>query len=157
ATAWAADWPQWRGPDRSDVSRETGLAKSWPKGGPKLVWTYEDAGVGYSGPAVVGDRLYTMGARGETEYLLALDTEKGKEVWAAEIGPLSTNGYGSGPRGTPTVDGDMVYALSGQGNLVSVDAKNGDKRWSVDLRKQLGGHIPNWGYAESPLVDGERI
>src|SRR5438309_145552 len=66
--ALAADWPQWRGPDRTDVSRETGLLTTWPKGGPPLLWKYGNAGIGFSGPAVVGDRLYTMGARGETEY-----------------------------------------------------------------------------------------
>src|SRR5712692_4174909 len=69
----AADWPQFRGPDRDGVSKETGLLKNWPKDGPKLLWTYSNAGVGYSGPAIVGDRLYTIGARGNTEYVIALD------------------------------------------------------------------------------------
>src|ERR1700676_3519355 len=79
----AADWPQWRGPDRTDVSRETGLLPSWPDGSPRLLWTFRDAGAGYSGPAVVGDVLYTMGAEGKTEYLYCLDTKTLKKTWSA--------------------------------------------------------------------------
>ncbi|HEV3118742.1 MAG TPA: PQQ-binding-like beta-propeller repeat protein [Gemmataceae bacterium] len=153
----AADWPQWRGPDRNDVSKETGLLKSWPEGGPKLLWTNEDAGIGYSGPAIVGDRLYTMGARDDKEYVYALDTGTGKQIWSTEIGPLLENGYGSGPRGTPTVDGAVLYALSGKGNLVCVSTADGLKQWSKNLPDDFGGGIPHWGYAESPLVDGEKI
>src|SRR6202163_3529980 len=93
--AGAADWPQFRGPDRDDVSKETGLLKTWPKEGPPLLWTYAEAGAGYSGPAIVGDRLYTMGARGDSEYVLALDLKGGndktvKELWSAKIGPTFT-------------------------------------------------------------------
>src|SRR5580704_12100500 len=88
----SADWPQFRGPDRDDVSKETGLLKTWPKEGPPLLWTYANAGVGYSGPALVGDRLYTMGARGDSEYVFALDLKAApdktvKELWSAKIGP----------------------------------------------------------------------
>src|SRR5271154_4290329 len=84
----AADWPQWRGPERTDVSRETGLLPSWPDGGPPLLSTFRDAGAGYSGPAVVGDLLYTMGAEGKTEHLYCLDTKTLKKTWSAEIGPV---------------------------------------------------------------------
>src|SRR5262249_37796504 len=95
ATAWAgaADWPQFRGPGRTDISLETGLMKSWPTGGPKLLWTYDEAGIGYAGPAVVGNRLYTMGAKDKTEYVYALDVESGKKIWSTPIAPLFTNGY----------------------------------------------------------------
>src|SRR6516225_1020676 len=86
--ARADDWPQWRGPDRSGVSKEKGLLKTWPKAGPKLEWTYRDAGLGYSQPAVVGDRIYTMGGRGDTEYLFALDAKDAKELWHTKVGPL---------------------------------------------------------------------
>src|SRR5438128_12495782 len=81
----AADWPQFRGPQRDGVSRETGLRKEWPAGGPGLLWTYDGAGVGYSGPAVVGERLYICGGRGEAEYIFALnlkDAQKPKERWS---------------------------------------------------------------------------
>src|SRR5260370_26382400 len=79
--ARADDWPQWRGPDRSGVSKEKGLLKTWPKVGPKLLWTYRDAGLGYSQPAVVGDRIYTIGGRDGTEYVIALGVTDGKEAW----------------------------------------------------------------------------
>src|SRR3954452_19619202 len=99
--ALADDWPQWRGPDRTDVSKETGLLKSWPTDGPKLLWTYAEAGIGYSGFAVVGNRLYTMGADEKTEHLFALDVETGKRVWTTPLSPRFNNPYGDGPRGTP--------------------------------------------------------
>src|SRR5205809_6517090 len=110
----AADWPQFRGPNRDGVSKETGLLKAWPTGGPPLVWTFTNAGSGYSGPAIVGGRLYMAGARGDTEYLFALDTKTGKEFWATKIGPNFTwkgNQWNAGPSATPSVAGGTVYAL----------------------------------------------
>src|SRR5215469_5875096 len=86
-TSFAADWPQWQGPDRTNVSKETGLLKSWPESGPKLLWTFNKAGLGYSAPAIVGNHFYTMGARGESEFLIVLDVRTGKELWAKPIGP----------------------------------------------------------------------
>src|SRR5947207_9419966 len=83
----AADWPQWRGPDRSGVSKETGLLKAWPKDGPPLLWTYAEGGSGYSAPAVVGDRLFCMGGRGDSEFVYALDVKTGKQLWATKLGP----------------------------------------------------------------------
>jgi outer membrane protein assembly factor BamB len=157
--ALAADWPQWRGPLRDDVSRETGLLKSWPEGGPKLLWTAEEAGIGYSGPAVVGDRLYTMGADQTNDFVIAFDTRTGKKVWSTPIALYVSNRYGSGPRGTPTVDGDHLYALSASGQLACLQAATGDKVWSVSLtgRDSLGGNKPGWNYSESPLVDGDKV
>src|SRR4051812_13917880 len=84
----AADWPQFRGPDRNGVSKETGLLKTWPKDGPKLLWTYKDAGLGFSSVAVVGNTLYTLGTRGADEIVIALDVTKGTELWTAKIGPV---------------------------------------------------------------------
>src|SRR4029453_12654071 len=89
---FAADWPQYRGPKRDDVSAETGLLSKWPVGGPPLLWTYKETGVGYSGPAIVGDRLYTIGARGDNEFLIALDLKNVKDqtvaqAWATQVGP----------------------------------------------------------------------
>src|SRR5262249_23460061 len=92
--ALGADWPQYRGPNRDGISRETGLLQEWPQGGPRLLWTYTEAGLGYSGPAIVGDRLYLSGTRGDSEYLFALDlkTTDGnlKELWSAKLGPVFT-------------------------------------------------------------------
>ncbi|MBY0522499.1 MAG: PQQ-like beta-propeller repeat protein [Gemmataceae bacterium] len=153
----AADWPQWRGPERNDVSKETGLLKAWPKEGPKLLWTFENAGMGFAGPAIVGDRLYTMGGRDAKEFILALDAKTGKELWATEMGKVFVNGWGDGPRGTPTVDGDTIFALGGSGDLLCLNAADGKKRWHINLVADLGGDIPDWGYTESPLVDGDRL
>jgi outer membrane protein assembly factor BamB len=155
----AADWPQWRGPNRDDISKDTGLLKTWPAGGPKLRWTCETTGRGYSGPAVVGDRLYILGSRDEkTDLVICLDTNTGLEVWATEFAPFFENGWGGGPRGTPTVADGLVYALGPRGDLVCVDARTGQKRWqkslSTNMRSQMMG---GWGYSESPLIDGDRL
>ena len=147
------DWPQWRGPDRSDVSKETGLLKAWRSGGPNRVWLFENAGNGYSGPAIAGGKLFTIGTRGGQEILLILNANTGKELLTTKLGAVLDNDWGDGPRGTPTVDGDRVYALSGPGNLVCVGVADGKIHWQVSM-KELGGSKPNWGYTESVLVDG---
>lgn len=153
----AADWPQWRGPDRTDISKETGLLKTWPKEGPKLVWTFDKAGKGYSGFAVVGKVLYTMSAIEDKEFVVALDAETGKKIWESEVGALLTNGWGDGPRCTPAVDGEHLYAIGGKGTLICMKVKDGAKVWDVSLTGALGGKVPNWGYCESPLVDGDWV
>jgi outer membrane protein assembly factor BamB len=150
------EWPQWRGPNRDGVSAETGLMKSWPEGGPPRVWLFEECGVGYSAPAVVGDRLYTLGARNDEEQLIALDVKTGKEVWQAPIGQMLENNWGNGPRGTPTVDGKLIYALGAQGNLVCARADNGVVVWTRAMQ-DFGGKIPTWGFAESPLVYEDKV
>lgn len=154
----AADWPQWRGPDRTGVSAETGLLKRWPENGPPLLWTNRELGNGYSSPSIVGDRVYILGSRKSAEQVIALDAATGKEQWAADIAPLFKNGWGDGPRGEATVDGSMLYAIGGQGTLVCVDTTTGKKMWSVRLREDLGGKMMSgWGYTESPLVDGNQV
>jgi outer membrane protein assembly factor BamB len=167
ASAIGDDWPQWRGPDRTDVSREKGLLQAWPNGGPKLLWTSKNAGVGLSSFAVVGDRLYTMGARDKDEFVLCLDVKNnGKELWAAKLGPIftfKTNTWGDGPRATPTVDGEFVYVLGGQSELACLKCADGTVVWSKNLIKDFGGQVMeqgppiNWGYTESPLVDGDML
>ena len=154
--AVGSDWPQWRGPDRSDVSMETGLLKSWPAGGPKRLWLFENAGQGYSGPAIANGKYYTIGTRDGSEILLVLDATSGKELWTAKLGGNLDNGWGDGPRGTPTVDGDRVYALSGPGSLVCISTTDGKIIWQTTM-KSLGGQIPKWGYSESVLVDGPNV
>jgi outer membrane protein assembly factor BamB len=167
----ADDWPQFRGPNRDDVSKEKGLLKAWPKDGPKLLWTFEDAGVGYSGPAVVGDQLFLTGGRKGDEYLFALDLKVGppKEQWKVKLGKTFTfdsNSWGDGPRATPTVDGDRVYALGGFGELVCVNKATGEERWRVNFPKDLGGEVNpigggpeklGWGWSWAPLIDGDRL
>src|SRR5262245_17104050 len=117
----AADWPQFRGAQRDGVAREAGLLADWPKDGPPLAWTIDTLGVGYSGPAVVGNRIYIAGSRGEQELVFALDAATGKETWSAPLGPLFTwkgNEWNVGPNATPTVAGDAAFALGGFGDLV---------------------------------------
>lgn len=150
------DWPQWRGPNRDDVSKETGLLKSWPAGGPKRVWLYTNGGNAYSGPAIVNGKLFTMGTRDNSEILLALDANTGKELWSASLGGVLDNNWGGGPRSTPTVDGDKVFAMSGKGNLACVNIADGKIVWQKGMTS-LGGKVPSWGYTESVLVDGDRV
>jgi outer membrane protein assembly factor BamB len=154
--AAGSDWPQWRGSDRTDVSKETGLLKSWPADGPKRLWLFENAGQGYSGPAIAKGNYYTIGTRDGSEILVVLNANTGKELWTAKLGSILDNGWGGGPRGTPTVDGDRVYALSGLGDLICVNATTGKILWQTTM-KSLGGKIPNWGYSESVLVDGPHL
>ncbi len=150
------DWPQWRGPNRDDVSKETGLLKQWPAEGPKKVWMSDVGGLGYAGFSVVKGKLFTMGARDQTEFLIALDANTGKELWATPIGGRLANKWGDGPRGTPTVDGDFVYTLGGDGTLICASVADGKSRWKVTMA-ELGGKVPNWGYTESVLVDGNKV
>jgi outer membrane protein assembly factor BamB len=157
-SAEAADWPQWQGPNRTNLSEETGLLKRWPKEGPKLVWTYDDAGVGYSGPAIVGDRLYTMGARKDKEQVYCLEAKTGKPVWSTDIGNVFNNNWGDGPRGTPTVDGNVLFAIGGQGDVICVETAKGKKVWQKSMQKDFKGQMMSgWGYTESPLVDGDKL
>jgi outer membrane protein assembly factor BamB len=167
APAPAADWPQFRGPGRDGISKETGLLKSWPKDGPKLAWTFKNAGLGFSSLSVVGGKVYTLGTRGDDEVVLCLDAAKGTELWVAKVAPIFTfvgNAWGDGPRGTPTLDGDRLYALGGQGELVCLDVSGAQPRelWRKSLVKDLGGEMmvsqdQSWGFSESPLVDGKLL
>ena len=152
----AADWPQWRGPNRSDVSTETGLLKEWPAGRPSRLWLFNKAGNGYSGPAIAGEKLFTLGTRDRAEVLIALNAISGEELWTARVGPILENGWGDGPRGTPTVDGERVYALSGQGNLICAGVSDGKVLWQQSMQ-DLGGKTPGWGYTESVLVNDDKV
>ena len=159
--ARAADWPQWRGPNRDGISRETGLLKQWPAEGPKLVWQVNDAGGGYSTPAVVGDRLYVISSQGEAdESVQARNVSDGKIVWSVRIGKVGPNTRAMnypGSRSTPTVVGDVLYALGSDGDLACLAASDGKVRWKKSLRTDFAGKPGQWAYAESPLVDGDLV
>lgn len=155
--ALGADWPEWRGPKRIDHSPDTGLLKTWPAEGPKRVWLNEDVGLGYSGYSIVGDRLFTMGLRGDQEFLIALDAKTGRPVWETPAGAKYPNNWGDGPRATPTVDGAFVYSMGGQGTLICAQVADGKKVWEKSMSGDLGGKIQNWGYTESVLVSGDLI
>jgi len=151
------DWPQWRGANRDGISKEVGLMKQWPADGPPLVWKATGAGAGYSSFAVAGGRIFTMGLRANREYVIAFDVATGKEVWATAHGGRFQNDRGDGPRGTPTVDGDKLYALGGNGDLSSLDAKTGRIVWAMNVLKKFGGENPQWGISESPLIIGDKL
>ncbi len=157
----AEDWPQWRGPNRDGVSKEKGLLQAWPKNGPPLKWTFKNAGLGFSSFAVVGDRLYTMGAREDSTYVIALDVKTGKEVWSHKVSPKFTfkgNIWGDGPRSTPTLDRNFLYALSGDGTLVCIDIEKREEKWRKSFVKDFGGEMmTRWGYSESVLIDGDKL
>jgi outer membrane protein assembly factor BamB len=157
--ARADDWPQWQGPDRTAVSKETGLLKKWPVDGPKLLWKAEDLGGGYSTPAIAAGRVYGMGFRGNDEVIWALDEATGKEVWSVRIARADTSvGYGEGPRCTPTVDGNRLYALGVAGDLVCLETGAGKEVWRKSLPRDFDGRMMSgWGYSESPLVDGDKV
>jgi len=151
------DWPQWRGPNRDGKSKETGLLKQWPTDGPPLAWKTKGAGRGYSSLAVANGRLFTMGLRGDSEFVIAFDVTTGKEAWATRHGSAFRNDRGDGPRGTPTVDGERLYALGGNGDLSCLDARTGRVVWTMNILQKFGGSNPNWGISESPLVVGEKV
>lgn len=153
---YAVDWPQFRGPDRNGVSAETDLLEEWPASGPKQVWLSRDVGLGYSGPAVVGGKIFIMGAKKNKEYLFCLDEKSGETLWSTSMGSKFESPWGDGPRGTPTVDGDRVYAMSAQGLLVCASVGDGKVKWKKTM-KSLGGVIQKWGYTESVLVDGDLV
>lgn len=152
----AEDWPGWRGEDRTDVSKESGLLQSWPDGGPEKVWMFEKAGKGYSGPAIVDGRLFAMGTRDDQTILFALNADTGEEIWATPFKSVLENNWGDGPRSTPSVVDGLVYALSGEGELICAKAEDGSIVWRKNM-EDFGGKVPNWGYTESPLIDGDVI
>jgi outer membrane protein assembly factor BamB len=153
----AVDWPQWRGIERNGVSPETGLANSWPAAGPPLVWKAQGLGEGYAAFSIAGGRLFTQGQRGEQEFVLAIDVATGRKVWETPTGRAYRESRGNGPRGTPTLDGDRLYALAADGMLVCLETQTGKKVWTVDLMKRFSSGVPSWGISESPLVDGDRL
>ena len=157
---WAStppnDWPQWRGPNRDGISKETGILKAWPAEGPKVIWK-APSGEGYSGIVVANDKLYTLHATRTEELLVCLDAKTGKEVWRFVLDQPFQNDQGNGPRSTPSVDGDRVFALSASGKLAAINTKTGAKVWGHDLREEYGGKIPTWGVSTSPMVDGDLL
>jgi outer membrane protein assembly factor BamB len=153
----AADWPQWRGPDRTGVSRETSLVSSWPAGGPPKVWSIKGLGAGYGSVAVSGERVLVQGIRAGRSSVVALNRADGREIWSHPIGRAGGNDRGDGPRGTPTVDGDRVYVLTENGDLACLRAADGTAIWQLNILQTFGARNIPWLISESPLVDGDRL
>jgi outer membrane protein assembly factor BamB len=154
-----ADWPQWRGPSRDALSTETGLLKEWPKDGPTLLWKATGLGAGFSGVSVAGQRIFTMGDAADANHVLALNHADGKILWSAKLGKAGAPGWGgfAGPRATPTVAGDLVFALGQYGEVICVHAADGKEVWRKHLTTDFGGPLMEWGFSESPLVDGDQV
>ena len=157
AAAASSDWTQWRGPNRSNMSPDTGLLKEWPSGGPKLIWTATGIGKGYGSVAVVGDRVYVQGTKGGQSAVYAVDRGTGRLVWNAPLGRMLDQDRGDGPRATPTVEGDRVYALSEGGDLACINAGNAHILWSQNVLDKFGASNPHWLISESPLLDGNNL
>jgi len=161
--AWSAEWAQWHGPNRDSLSAETGLLKTWPKGGPRLLWTTKGLGKGYSIVSIKDGTIYTSGAIGKQTYVIALGLD-GKPKWKSPNGTAwkpepwarfaRTHG---GARATPTLDDGMAYHLNELGRLAAFDAKTGTEKWAIDTPGRFEAKGPKWGYAESVLIIGDHL
>jgi outer membrane protein assembly factor BamB len=155
----SGSWPQWRGPDRSNVSIETGLLKEWPPEGPPLLWKFNGLGDGIASVAIQNGRLYTLGQRDGSEIVVALDAADGDPKWAARIGAAAQQNSlmrWLSPR-TPTLDEDRMYALSTGGDLVCLRSSNGEVLWGKSYARDFAAPRPTWGFCDYPLVDGEKL
>jgi len=150
------DWPQWRGPNRDGISTETGLARQWPAGGPPVVWSVQGVGAGYGSVAIKGDRVFVQGLRGSDTMVHSLNRADGKYVWSKNLGAGGSNDRGSGPRSTPTLDGDRLYVLTEGGDLWCL-REDGTEVWHRNILRDFSGHNIQWLLSESPLIDGDRV
>ncbi len=157
----AKDWPQFQGPARDNVSKETGLLKDWPAGGPPLAWKIKGVGDGHSSVAVADGKIFTAGKVDDFVYLFALSEKDGQQIWKAEAGGLGSSNEGQGgkgPRSTPTVDGDRVYLEGPSGDLSCFAISDGKQLWRKNLKKDFGGKLMSgWGYSESVAIDGDNV
>jgi outer membrane protein assembly factor BamB len=151
------DWPQWRGPDRNGISKETGLLKEWPASGPTQLWRVTNLGAGYGSVAVKGDRLYVQMITGRQSTVASLNRSNGQIVWSRAVGPSSNNDRGSGPRGTPTIDGDRIYVLTESGDLACLRLADGTPVWQRSLLQEQRARNIQWLVSQSPLIDGNNV
>lgn len=156
----AQDWPQWGGPGRDFEAPDPGLARSWPDGGLTPLWS-RPLGEGFSGIAVVGDRLYTLYGEGDEEVVVALATATGEELWSHRYEAPRPDGmrlnYGPGPHATPLVAGGRVFTVGTTGQLLALDAATGELLWRHDLWGEYGGFRLRRGYGASPIAWGDTI
>ncbi|MCB1235588.1 MAG: PQQ-like beta-propeller repeat protein, partial [Verrucomicrobiae bacterium] len=160
--ARAEDWPQWRGANRDGLSAETGLLDTWPESGPPPLWKAEGIGGGYASPAIAGGKVFGSGFENGEEFVWALSEADGKQLWKTTIAKVGYENieakYATGPRATPTVDGDRVYCLGAAGDLACLETESGKLVWSKNLVKDFGGELMSgWGFSEAPLIDGDRL
>ena len=177
AAAAADDWPQWLGPQRDGIWRETGILEKFPPGGPKVKWRVAIAG-GYSGVAVAGDRLIVMdrqlgegakvqdekaiphrppGSIAGNERITCFNAHTGEQLWQHVYDCPYTVSYPAGPRCTPIVAGGKVYTLGTEGHLHCLDLVNGRVLWSKNFNTDYQAKAPLWGHSAHPLLDGQRL
>ena len=157
AASMDPEWPQWQGPDRTGLSKETGLLKSWPSGGPPQLWAIKGLGEGYGSLAIQHDRIFVQGVQNGSSAVFCLNRADGKTIWVVPMSARLDQDRGAGPRGTPTLDGDNLYALSDNGELVCLRLKDGAKVWRRNILQEFSGRNPHWLLSESPLVDGGHL
>lgn len=153
----ATDWPQWHGVDRNSISKETGLLKAWAEKGPATVWSISELGAGYGSLAIKGEQIFVQGVKSKNSTVFCLNRADGKVVWATALGQALDQDRGGGPRSTPTIDGDRVYALSENGDLACLKIRDGSVIWKKNILTEFKGENPNWHISESPLVDGNNL
>jgi len=146
---------QWRGPNRDGIYNETGLLKTWPAEGPKLLWHYDQLGDGHSSASITESKIYTSGMKESTGYVFCFDFD-GKLLWEVAYGPEWSENW-DGVRSTPVINDGKAYIMSSFGLLVCLDATNGKSIWSVDLMKEYGALNIQWGFTENLLIDGEKL
>jgi len=151
------DWPQWQGPDRTNISTETGLLKEWPSSGPAEVWSIAGIGEGFGSVSIKGDRIYVQGTKADQSVLHCLNRADGKLIWTTPLGRMGSNDKGNGPRGTPTVEENRVYVLTENGDLACIDADIGTTEWAFNILERYNGSNIKWLISESPLVDGSNL
>lgn len=152
------DWPQWRGPNRTGLSQEKGLNTDWEAKPPELVWVAEGMGGGFASVAVSHGKIYTTGNLSDGQAVVALAEADGKVLWTTPVTDSVPRHSYAGSRSTPTVDGDRLYVVSSDGAIVCVTTADGQVAWKRSFKQDWNGRMMSgWGYAESPLVDGERV
>jgi outer membrane protein assembly factor BamB len=158
-TIESAEWTQWRGPDRANLSPDTGLVKDWNAKPPKLVYDATGLGEGYAGVAVAGGKVYTTGGIDGGQGAIALDAATGKILWKRQLIDFSPrHGNYSGSRCTPSIDGDRLYVIASSGLIACLNIEDGKVVWSKDFVREWSGQMMSgWGFSESPLVDGEWV
>ena len=154
---FGADWPQWRGPERTGLSKESGLMKQWPASGPPRVWLIANLGAGYGSISIQGDRIFVQSLIGRQSTVASLNRADGKIIWSRALGPGVNNDRGPGPRGTPTVDGDRLYVLTENGDLACLRTQDGSVLWQRNILRDFNGRNIPWLISESPLVDGNQV
>lgn len=156
-SAFAADWPEFRGPKRDGICTETGLLQSWPKDGPSKVWTAKNLGLGYGGPIIAEGKIFGMGTREGKDGIWALKESDGAELWFTPFDDPRKTNQNNGPSGNPTYSGGKLYTVSSNGKLVCINAADGKKLWGIDYLADFGSRVPAWGFTDSPLIDGEKV